>query len=118
MKSVKEFTNVFIHREAVDMRRGINGLSEIVQMANMGELMGRNLFVFCGRRRNSIKILYFDKSGFALWQKRLEQNRFIWPKKITDEVIHITPEQLSWLLEGYDVWRMRPFEELQFEKVC
>lgn len=117
MKSVEDFGSVFIHKERVDMRKGINGLCEIVQMAEMGELMGRNLFVFSGRRKDSIKILYFDRSGFCLWQKRLEKDKFVWPKKLTDAVVKITPEQLSWLLDGYDVWKMRPFAELNFERV-
>ena len=66
MRSVQEFTKVFIHREPVDMRCGINGLSESVQLAAMGNLMERNLFIFSGRRKDSIKILYFDRSGFAM----------------------------------------------------
>jgi transposase len=117
MKSAKEFRGIFIHREAIDMRKGINGLSEIVQLENMGELMGPYLFVFCGRRKNSIKVLYFDKSGFALWQKRLERERFFWPKKISDGVVRLTAEQFEWLLDGYDVWKMRAFKELKFAKV-
>ena len=117
MKSLSEFQGVFIHRDPVDMRKAINGLSEIVQSAGMGNLMGPNLFVFCGRRRNVIKVLYFDRSGFCLWQKRLEQSRFTWPKKHSDTVLHITSEQMRWLLEGYDVWKMKPFEELTFSRV-
>ena len=117
MKDIKSFQSVFIHREPVDMRRGINGLSEIVQTSMMGELMGRNLFVFCGRRRHTIKVLYFDRSGFCLWQKKLEKDRFPWPKKLTETVVSLSPEQFSWLIDGYDVWKMKPFEELYFEKV-
>jgi transposase len=118
MRAVESFTSVFIHKEPVDMRRGINGLSEIVELAEMGSLKGNHLFVFCGKRRNSIKLLYFDKSGFALWQKKLEGDRFPWPKKIEEEIVEISSEQMAWLLEGYDVWKMRPFAELQFERVC
>ena len=99
------------------MRKGINGLSEIVQSAQMGNLMEPHLFVFSGRRRDTIKVLYFDRSGFALWQKRLERDKFPWPKKHTDVIVKITPEQFAWLLDGYDVWKMRPFEELNFERV-
>ena len=117
MKDVKHFNSVFIHREPVDMRRGINGLSEIVQSSMQGDLMGRHLFVFSGRRKNTIKVLYFDRSGFCLWQKRLEKDKFAWPKKLADSVVNISPEQFGWLLEGFDVWRMKPFEELYFEKV-
>ena len=117
MKSPKDFKKVFIHKEPMDMRRGINGLSEIVQTSMMGNLMEPHLFVFCGRKRDSIKVLYFDRSGFAMWQKRLEADKFPWPKKHTDLVVQLTPEQFSWLLDGYDVWKIKPFSELYFEKV-
>lgn len=117
MKDIKTFSSVLIHREPVDMRRGISGLSEIVQSAMMGDFSGKNLFVFCGKRKNTIKILYFDKSGFCLWQKRLERDRFPWPKKLTESVVSLSPEQFSWLLEGFDVWKMKPFENIYFEKV-
>ena len=48
------------------MRKAINGLSVLVQEAGMGDLMGPHLFVFCGKRRDVIKVLYFDRSGFCL----------------------------------------------------
>ena len=117
MKRPEDFKAVFIHREPVDMRKQINGLSEFVQMARMGNLMEPHLFVFTGRRRDLIKVLYFDRSGFALWQKRLEKDKFPWPRKHTDQVVRLTAEQFSWLLDGYDVWKMKPFENLFFECV-
>ena len=117
MRAISEFSGVFLHREPVDMRKAINGLSEIVQSERMGELMGPHLFVFCGRKKNSIKVLYFDKSGFALWQKRLEKDKFPWPKRITDQVLNISTEQFSWLLDGFDIWKIKSFEKLYFEKV-
>lgn len=117
MKAASSFAKVFIHRDAVDMRRGINGLSDIVQSTNMGEMIGPNLFVFCGKRRSSIKVLYFDRSGFCLWQKRLDVDKFPWPKKSTESVVVLSPEQFSWLLDGYDVWKMKPFKEINFARV-
>lgn len=117
MKSVSDFQGVFIHRDPVDMRKAINGLSAIVEEARMGQLMGPHLFVFSGRRRNTIKVLYFDRSGFALWQKRLEVDKFAWPRKHVDGVVHISTEQFQWLLDGYDIWKMRPFKELHFDQV-
>lgn len=117
MRSIREFQGVFIHRDPVDGRKAINGLSEIVEQAQMGDLSGPHLFVFCNRRRNVIKILYFDKSGFALWQKRLEQEKFPWPKKHEESVLPLTPEQMEWLLDGYDVWKMKPFEKFNFSLV-
>lgn len=118
MKSPKDFKGVFLHRDPVDMRKAINGLSVIVQEAGMGDLMGPYLFVFCGKRRDVMKVLYFDRSGFALWQKRLERDKFPWPKRSTVENIQLSTEQFAWLLDGYDVWKMKPHAELKFEKVC
>lgn len=115
MKSAHDFKKIFIHRDPIDMRKQINGLSEVVDAAKMGNFMEPHLFVFTGRRRDLIKVLYFDRSGFALWMKRLEKDKFPWPRKHTDLVVSITPEQFAWLLDGYDIWKMRPFEELHFE---
>lgn len=115
MKRPEDFTGIFIHRERVDMRRGINGLAEIVEAAGMGDLRGSYLFVFSGRRKNTIKVIYWDKSGFALWMKRLEKANFPWPKKHGDEVVKLTPREFSWLLDGYDVWKVKPFEKIEFD---
>lgn len=117
MKAPRDFKNVFLHRDPVDMRKAINGLSSLVESEGVGNLFEPSLFVFCGRRRHSIKILYFDRSGFCLWQKRLESEKFPWPRKDLREVVHISTEQLEWLLSGYDVWKMQPFKELKFERV-
>ena len=117
MKAATSFQKVFIHRDYVDMRKSINGLSQIVEMASMGDLMGPHLFVFSGKSRATIKILYFDRSGFCLWHKRLEQDKFPWPKKSLDVVVTITAEQLSWLLDGNDIFKLKPFAELNFSRV-
>lgn len=117
MKSVKEFYSVYIHRDPVDMRRGIQGLCDLIQVSGMGNLTEKNLFVFTGRRKDLMKVLYFDRSGFCLWQKRLEKDKFPWPKKMQDEIIFLSPEQFSWLLEGYDVWKIKPFASAHFERV-
>ena len=117
MKRPEDFSGVFIHQGRVDMRKGINGLAEVVEEAGMGELQGANLFVFSGRRKHTIKVLYWDKTGFALWMKRLEENKFPWPKPGDDAVIRLTPAQFSWLLDGMDVWKIKPFEKVSFSQV-
>lgn len=117
MRSVTEFQAIFLHRDPVDGRKAINGLSEIVEQAQMGDLRSETLFVFCNKRRDGIKILYFARGGFALWHKRLEQNRFPWPKKNQDSVVRLTSQQMQWLLDGYDVWKMKPFEDFKFSCV-
>ncbi len=99
------------------MRKGINGLAEVVEEAGMGELQGANLFIFAGRRKHTIKVLYWDKTGFALWMKRLEEDKFPWPKLSEKPVLKLTSQQFSWLLDGIDVWKIKTFEKINFSQV-
>ena len=115
MRSIFEFSSLFIHRDPVDMRKSINGLSVIVQEEMGLDLKSSSLFIFCNRRRTHMKILYFDKSGFALWLKRLEDPKFSWPKKLSDDVVKIDAKDLELLLEGVNVWTR--FEKVHFETV-
>jgi len=75
------------------------------------------LFVFCNRKRDKVKILYWERNGYCLWQKSLEQAKFKWPRKALDTVITLTGQQLNWLLDGYDVMRMQAHERLRYHSV-
>lgn len=92
---------VFLAVGITDMRKSINGLSVLVEQAMGHDPFTGDMFVFCNRRRNMIKILYWDKNGFALWHKRLEKHRFYWPAT-TDEVVSLEAKELEWLLAGLD----------------
>ncbi len=59
---------VYLHREPVDFRKAINGLSVIVQDEIALSPFSRALFVFCNKKRTQLKVLYWDDTGFALWQ--------------------------------------------------
>ena len=87
---------------STDMRKSINGLSIIVESQFALDPFSGHLFVFCNRRKNNIKILYWDRNGFCLWQKRLEKERFRWPDK-TEEIMEIEERELMWLIEGLDI---------------
>jgi transposase len=108
---------VYLCRDVVDMRKSINGLSILVEEALGLDPFGPRLFVFCNRRRDKIKILYWERTGFVLWYKRLEKNRFAWPLSSGGEVVTLTGRELNWLLDGIDVFSMRPHEELSFKTV-
>jgi transposase len=108
---------VYLCREFVDFRKGMTGLAVLVEEALRHDPFSEQLFVFCNRRRDSIKILYWERSGFCLWQKRLERARFKWPGKVESDVITLTGQQLNWLLDGYDVMRLQPHERLHFRSV-
>ena len=81
------------------MRNAINGLSLMVADHLDQDIFGGGLYAFCNRSRTIIKILYWDRNGFCLWQKRLEKHRFHWPES-PDEVMELSHIELGWLLEG------------------
>jgi transposase len=84
------------------MRKAINGLSVIVSEQMQLDIFSSCLFVFCNRTETILKILYWDKNGFCLWQKRLEKDRFKWPQT-SKEVLTITSRELSWLIAGLNI---------------
>ncbi len=92
---------VFLAVGSTDMRKSINGLSIMVEQVMEQNPFTGDLFVFCNRRRNMIKILYWDRNGFCVWHKRLEEHRFTWPRT-RQEVVSIGSKELEWLLAGLD----------------
>jgi len=66
------------------------------------DIFSGQLFVFCNRKRTILKILYWDKNGFCLWQKRLEKDYFKWPET-RGEVMGISNRELSWLISGLNI---------------
>ena len=96
-------TRIWIAAGVTDMRRGFQGLSAQVQTALKQQPFSGHVFVFRGRRGDTIKILWFDGDGLCIFAKRLEQGRFVWPQA-TEGTVLLTRAQLSMLLEGID-WR-------------
>jgi transposase len=92
---------VYVALGSMDMRKGIDGLSMLVAKQFNLDPFGGQLFVFGNRRRTMLKILYWDRNGFCLWQKRLERERFRWPESGA-ELLELEQRQLQWLLDGLD----------------
>ena len=110
-----EHLGVFLAVGTTDMRKSINGLCLPIQMQMQLDPFAGHLFAFCNRRRNIVKILYWDRNGFCLWQKRLEKDRFKWPESYK-EVLEIDQRQLGWLMEGLEVNQER-YQELHYKMV-
>jgi transposase len=108
---------VYICAVPVDFRKGMASLAVLVESQLKLNPFAEALFVFGNRRYTAIKLLYWERNGFCLWQKRLEQDRFIWPKPNTAGTITLTVQQLEWLLAGFDINRMRPHKALGFRSV-
>lgn len=106
---------VYLHREAVDGRKNINGLALLVEQEMALDPFAAALFVFSNRRRDRIKILLWERTGFWLMLKRLEADRFKWPKDA--EVVTLSVEQLHWLLSGIDLSAMQPHPIREFLRV-
>ncbi len=96
-------TRIWIAAGVTDMRRGMYGLAALVQTTLLENVYGGDVFVFRGRRGDLIKVLWADRDGLCVFAKRLEKGRFVWPNA-SSGTVHLTPAQLSMLLEGID-WR-------------
>lgn len=103
MISLPAGTHVWLAAGVTDMRRGMHGLAALVETTLATNPYCGHLFAFRGKRGDLIKLLWADRDGLCLFVKRLERGRFVWPQA-TSGAVHLTPAQLSMLLEGID-WR-------------
>lgn len=101
---VKNITaeHVFLACGHTDMRKSIDGLAAIVQQNFKLDPFSKDVFMFCGRRKDRIKALFWDGDGVSLLYKRLDNGKFCWPKS-PNEVISISEQQLRWLMEGLEI---------------
>ena len=109
--------SVYLHRQPVDFRKQINGLSVIVQDGLSLDPFAESCFVFTNRQYNRIKILYWYRNGFCLWMKRLEKDSFAWPRSHKDNTVTLSVEELHWLLDGFDIWQKPPHQTLKYAAV-
>ena len=117
MQSLENFSAVLLHRDPVDMRKSINGLAIIV-IEELGLSFDEaRLFVFVSRCGKKLKMLYWDKSGFAMWYKRLEKQKFCWPRLADETILQSSAEQLRQLLYGFDAFQ-QPHKTLQYQQIC
>ena len=108
MKMFIEPDDIYLHVLPVDLRKSINGLLAIVESELELNAFTGSLFLFCNKQRDKLKCLYWDKTGFSLWYKRLEKHRFKWPKDNTFRYMQLTEQQLDGLLSGFDVVGHQP----------
>ena len=116
MFRLDEGLRAYLHREPIDFRLNINGLALVVEKALGLDPFAACVYVFSNRRRNRVKILGWDRNGFWLLLKRLEQDRFIWPN--VEAVPTLTVEQLHWLLEGVDIGVVQRHPQRLYERVA
>ena len=105
---------IFIRPGTTDLRKAVNGLSAIVQEGMNQDPFSGSVYLFCNAERKLLKAVYWDKTGFWLSQKRLEQARFPWPAD-ESEVKELAVEELQMLLAGIDFFKAH--KEVFYNKI-
>lgn len=114
MKAHSRFDQIFVHRLPVDFRRGIFSLVSLVQDELEIDPFENYLFIFTNNARNRLRMVYWDKTGFAMWYKILEKSKFHWPLSLDGECIEVDRKILSALLSGFDPWQ-EGHKEVKYE---
>ena len=106
---------MYLCHEAVDFRRGMGPLAVLVEQSLGLDPFAETLYVFTNRRGDAVRCLYWERNGFCLWHKRLEQERFKWPRHPDATPITGAGQALNWLLEGYDLRYLIPHKALRYK---
>ncbi len=106
MLSLAPSDRIFLVAGPTDMRKSFDTLAAIVTNELGRDPTSGEYFVFCNRRRNRVKVLFWNRGGFWLCAKRLEKGTFAWPK-IGDSELKLSGEELALLLSGIEVREVR-----------
>ena len=107
---------VYLCVAPTDLRKQAASLALLVEQSLKRDVFAPALYVFSNARRDRIRILYWERNGLVLWSKRLESERFIWPRMAEDDTVSMSGAQLNQLLDGFDVWA-QGHRELQLKRV-
>jgi transposase len=91
---------VFAYPEAVDLRKGYDGLFGLVKSGLGRDPLSGELYLFVNKRRDSCKVLVWDGTGLCIFQKRMEQGRFASPWRESGDVVRMTQSELALFIEG------------------
>lgn len=103
---------VWLYTQPTDMRKSFDGLSALVKHSLFEDPLSGHLFVFINRKRTLVKVLYFDRSGYCVWSKRLEQGRFHFRDDPGDKAV-LDWTQLKLLLEGIEMKNIDRYKRYQ-----
>jgi transposase len=111
-----EDIRIYVACGYTDMRKQIDGLSAIVQANFQLDPFSKSLFLFCGRKRDRMKVLLWEGDGFLLLYKRLENGIYQWPKTMED-VREITAQQYRWLMEGLTIDQKKVIKTVENKQI-
>ena len=113
VRPARDGIEVYVCVEPVDFRKQIAGLACLVQSTLEMNPFSMQLFVFTNRTRRQCRILVWERSGFVLWTKKLEKQRFVWPAS-AEAVVNLSGTELNLLLDGYDIFHMTAHHTLHY----
>ena len=116
MLSLNSGLRVYLATGVTDMRKSIDTLAIVEADRLAQDPLSGHLFAFCNRKRDTIKILYWERNGFCLWHKRLEREKFRWPRSEA-EARRIDGRALRWLLDGLSM-EQSGHGTIAYKKVC
>lgn len=112
---LQSVNRIYLAYGATDFRKQIPSLCSIVKNHYKMNPYNKSAYIFCNKKRNSIRVLCYDKNGFILAQKTLldtEKMKFQWPRDSV-ELRNITKQQLSWLLSGLKIEQKNSFKDIE-----
>jgi len=109
MLKISDLLEIYVCLQPMDMRKSFDSLSAIVSTIICKDPLSGHLFVFINKNRSMIKILFWDRTGYCQYYKRLESGRITLPRQQDDNEnsIQINTEQLRLILDGIDLWGIR-----------
>jgi hypothetical protein len=104
---------ILFYSKPVDMRNSIDGLSMMAAQHLCSEAKSGIFYVFYNKKKDKLKVLYWERNGFCLWFKRLEKERFKIPE-MSETGVELTIQQLRWILDGLDYTKLQGHKELKY----
>ena len=116
MLSISSAQRYFIYHDLADMRKGFDSLSGLVRSEFKMNPLSGDVFIFLSRSRNKIKLLQWQRDGFAIYYKRLEKGRFEFPERIEGSSALISSQKLMLIMEGIKLSSIKKLK--RYEQNC
>jgi hypothetical protein len=110
-----QIQSIYLYRQPVDMRKGMDGLSALLRAELDLDPMAPSVFVLTNRGRDKIKLLLWERNGFWVFYKRLVRQRFQWLDWFESDKLELSEEQFDLLLQGFNLNGMRPHNTLSIQ---
>ena len=117
MKRSSDFEKIFLCLQKTDFRKRRRTLAEYIVAHIDSDIFSGSLFLFINRKRDLIRGLYWQKNGFCVWEKEIEEGHFPKFKAVGKTTLTISAKELDWLLDGVDFTALKVLPELKYSSL-